>query len=494
MLKRSILTILLIATCFCISAQENIRKLSLNEVIDLARDQSFQAILARHQFMGSYWEYRSYKAHFLPSLTMNSGLVNFNHSISKYQKQDGSYKYIDNFDNTTDLEFSLSQNIGLTGGSIFVNSSLQRTDDFGNELTSYLSNPVNFGVRQPINGYNRFKWERKIEPLKYEQAQKEYVSAMEDVSLRAINLFFDLALAQVNLKVARLNYSQTDTLFKISQGRYQIGTISQNELLQMELSYLQADQALNEAKIALEDRKIRLRSFLGFNEKVDFELHIPDSVPDIKLQYDQVYQKARDNNPELMDYERRMLEGQRNLQQAKAEKGLNADLFASFGLTQKTDTDEIPLAYKDPRNYQRVSLGLELPILDWGRREGQFRMAQSQMEVIRTSVKQNRIDFERNVFLDVMRFNLLDEQFLIARKADTIAQMRYDVARNRFLIGKIDVLDLNIALQDKDNAKRRYIQALKDFWTRYYQIRRLTLYDFADEEELTGEVEEKLIE
>jgi outer membrane protein TolC len=69
----------------------------------------------------------------------------------------------------------------------------------------------------------------------------------------------------------------------------------------------------------------------------------------------------------------------------------------------------------------------------------------------------------------------------ITRKADQVAQTRYIVAQNRYLIGKIDITNLNIALTEKDTAKRSYIEALKLFWTAYYELRRLTLYDFADE-------------
>jgi len=63
---------------------------------------------------------------------------------------------------------------------------------------------------------------------------------------------------------------------------------------------------------------------------------------------------------------------------------------------------------------------------------------------------------------------------------DQVALERYKVSQNRYLIGKIDITNLNIALNEKDNAKRSYIQALNSFWGAYYDLRKLTLYDFAD--------------
>ena len=105
-------------------------------------------------------------------------------------------------------------------------------------------------------------------------------------------------------------------------------------------------------------------------------------------------------------------------------------------------------------------------------------MAQSNLELVKVQVQQNEIDFEQNIFLQVMQFNLQNDQVMIAAKADTIGQKRYDVTKQRFLIGKIDVLNLNDALREKDSAKRGYIDALRNNWNYYYTLRQLTLFDF----------------
>ncbi|MEE9461716.1 MAG: TolC family protein, partial [Bacteroidales bacterium] len=73
---------------------------------------------------------------------------------------------------------------------------------------------------------------------------------------------------------------------------------------------------------------------------------------------------------------------------------------------------------------------------------------------------------------------LQDDQLRIAAKTDTVAQLRYNVTKQRFYIGKIDVTDLNIALTERDNATRNYLAALQNYWSYFFNIRRLTLYDF----------------
>lgn len=488
-MKRILFIVVLVCAAVVAFPQENPKKvLTLEEVIGLAQDQSLQAILARHQFRGSYWQYRMHVANYLPKLSLEGDLVDFNRSLKKYQLSDGSYTYIKDYANAITMGLNLQQNIGLTGGSVFASSDLQRIDQFGeNENSMYLSSPVQIGFRQPLSGYNELRWEKKIEPLRYEEAKKTYIDAMEGVAMRAVSYFFDLALAQINVDIARINYQNTDTLYKIARGRFNMGTIAENELLQLELRHLESSTDLNQRGIELEIYKFQLRSFLNFSPQTDIELVIPSEVPLMPVDIDKALTEAKQNNPDMVQLERQLMEARQNVAMTKAEKGLDANLFASFGLTQSAT--EIPDAYKNPQDQQTFQVGIALPILDWGLGRGRYKMARSNQEMVNTRVQQSKIDFEQQVLLKVMQFNLQDDQLLIAAKADTVARSSYEISKQRFLIGKIDVLDLNVALEDKDVARRGYISALREFWTYYYEIRQLTQFDFIRQEPLSASFE-----
>lgn len=489
-----IIVIIVITDSLCLSAQEQgvIEELTFEEVIKLAREQSPDAIMAKHQFRANYWEFRTYKADFRPNLSLGTTFPDFSRAIKKYQNSDGTYSYVEDNLNSSSAQLNLRQNVGLTGGQIFASSNLTRLDVFGDDKsTSYLSTPISIGYRQPVLFYNEYKWQKKIEPLKYDEAKKKYISSLEDVSIKAVSYFFDLALAQQNLQVAQINYSNADTLYQIATGRYNIGTIAENELMQMELSRLNAGSSLNSAIVDLEIRKFQLRSFLGFNERVNLELIIPKEIPSLTVDVEKALEIAKANNPEIIAFERQLIEAERDVAKAKSEKGLQADLFASIGYTQQSA--EFSDVYINPQDQQRLSLGLEIPILDWGLGRGKYKMAQSSQELIRITVEQSRTDFVQSVYLNVMQFNLQDDQFLIAAKSDTIAQKRYDMTKQRFLIGKVDVLDLNVALSEKDVAKTNYISALRKYWSNFYNLRKITLYDFIQEQSLDTDFD-KLIE
>ncbi len=463
--------------------------LTLDEVINLAKEQSYDALIAKHSFRGSYWQYRSFKASYLPALSLSGTAVGFDNSISQ-EWQDGEQVLVEHNTNQSNLNLSLNQNIGLTGGRIFMQSNLMQVDNFESSLRYFTSSPVTIGFSQPLFGFNQLKWDRKIEPVKYEEARKQYVETMEQVSLKAVNNFFDLILAQINYVIAENNFDNADTLYHIAQGRFNIGTIAQNELLQMELSFLNAKSELRQSKLNLEISEFRLRSFLGFNESVKIELVVPTDKPDLEIDYSVALREALKNNSEILSYDRQMIQAERDVARAKAERGFKLDLFAQYGLN--TSANEANNIYTNPDNSlnsTQLNVGFAIPILDWGQGTGRVKMAQSKQEVIATSVRQNKIDFEQDVYLKVKQFNIQGEQLLNAQKADTIAQYRYEVSKQRFLIGKIDVLELNVAFTEKDQKRRAYVSALRNYYSYYFNIRKITLFDFINNKPILSDIE-----
>jgi outer membrane protein len=460
-----------------ITGQE-LRKLTLEEVIKIAEDQSPNAFIAKHRFRASYWQYRTFVAEYRPSLYLSGTLPEYNRVFEKvYNSQTGQDEYVEKNTNNASLSMQLSQNIGLTGGNIFVQSDLTRFDVLGaGGRTQYISSPVSIGVTQPVFRYNSLKWQKKTEPVRYEQAKKRYLADIESVHALAVDNFFRLALAQINQEIAEMNYFNTDTLYRIAQGRYNLGTIAEDELLQLELSFLNAGTARNEAAITLRDRELKLKSFLGYNENVRLELEIPLAVPDLKVSVEEVIELALQNNPTILQQQLTLLQAESSVAQAKAEMGVNANLSLSYGLRQQSAL--LPDAYRDPSNQQRVRLSLTMPIVDWGLSRGRYRMAQSSQELSRVQVEQALTDFEENILLDVEQFNLQNDQVRIAAKSDEVAARRYEVTKQRFLIGRIDVLELNDADTRKDQNRRAYVQAIQNYWMFYYNMRSLTLYDF----------------
>lgn len=475
--------------CFSQEKSETI-EMTISDAVQMARLQSPDVLVARHSFRSSYWNYCYYKANFLPSLTFNSS-PNFNHSINVISATDGSSKFVEQNQLITNATLSLSQNIALTGGNLSLRSDIQRLDLFGNnKQTSYQTNPITLSYSQSLFGYNQLKWDKKIEPLKYEAAKKSYVETLELVSVRAVSHFFNLARAQTNREIAKTNYANADSLYTFAKGRYNIGTITENEMLQLEINMLNEETNMMNAQIEEENYMQELRSYLGIKETININTIVDEKVPTIVIAPDLALQLALENSPDIINMERRKRESESSVAHAKANSGLKADVYAQLGLTQTGD--KIGVAYKDPLNKQYMEVGIRLPILDWGRGKGQVKVAQSNRDVVLAQVEQDMINFEHNISKTVKQFNLQSNKVRVATKTNITANRRNEVARRLYILERSTILDLNSAIAEKDAAKRNYINTLYDFWYLYYTIQSMTLYNFEKNMPLTEDYDSLL--
>lgn len=466
-------------------AQEAL-ELTLQQTIRHAQEQSPDAQSARHSFRSSYWNYRYYRANYLPNLTLTSNPY-LDRAINKVTLGDGSVKFVEQNLLASDLTLSLTQNVPWTGGTFFVETSAQRIDLFSDNSHSYQTSPVNIGYRQSLFGHNSLKWDRRIEPVRYREARKRYVETLELVAAAATQKFFALATAQSNYEIACTNYANADTLYIYARGRYDIGTISENEMLQLEINKLTEETNRMNARIEVDNAMQELRSYLGIQQDVDLKVRIEDFVPDLQIDLNEALLLAAQNSPDIENMQRRRLESESAVAQARANAGLKADIYLRFGLTQTADRWKN--AWRNPMDQQYVSLSVSLPILDWGRGKGQVRVAKSNRDLVQTQVEQDKTDFDLNIRKLVKQFNLQAQRVHIAARTDTTAQRRADVARRLYLLGQSTILDLNASITEKDSARRNYVTALYDYWSLYYTLRSLTLYDFRQDQPLEEDLE-----
>jgi outer membrane protein TolC len=463
------------------------KQYTLEQVIDIAQSQSPDALSAKNRFLKSFWEFRTSQALLLPKLNLDAQLPNFQRQITK-QTLGGNDFFFETAQVNTSADVSLSKNIGLTGGQVYLSSGIQRIDYLDTALTSYLTNPLNIGYAQNILTFNPYRWSKKIDPIKYNEAKQAYLENVEQLSITATNFFFNFLVSQIQKKIAEQKYANYDTLYKIAIGRYNLGKIPENDLLQLELQLLRAESEVETSNINFEDRMFKLKSFLRLQDEQPIELVPPvEGIEFFDIPVDEAIAKAKFNNSATLAFERRLMEADREVNRAKRTDRFSATLYAQYGLSQ--NGEQFGEAYSNPQNQQQVSFGIHVPILDWGLAKGRIKVAESDREIIRTAVEQEQIDFEQNVYLEVMNFKLQQRQLEISAKADTVAQKGFEVSKQRYMIGKISITDLNVAQVDKDNSQISFIRSLQDYWINYFRLRQLTLYDFKATKEITVDFE-----
>ena len=452
--------------------------LDLEKTIRLANDSSLEAFRTQNMYLAGYWEYRTYKANRLPSLTLNMTPAQYNRDITRrydseqdldiYRSQQSFYAY---------GNLAIRQNLDLTGGTFYIDTELGFMRSFGsNQYTQYTSVPIRLGYSQSLVGYNAFRWERKIEPLKYEKVKKEYIYNAEQVSELATTYFFDLAMAQAEYDLAKDNVASTDTLYSIGMQRLKIASISRADLLTLKLDVVNAHNTLQNAASSRKHAKFALASFLNMEKNTQIRLELPGTPRSLIVPVDEALAAARINNPDFLELKQNILEAEQNVDRTKKESRFNASINASIGFNQVAE--QFGEAYRRPMQQEMVSVSVSIPLVDWGVRKGKYNMARNNLNVVKTSARQSEASIEEEVVMTVSDFNIQQSLVSSAEEALDLAILAYDETRQRFIIGKADINSLTLSLNRQQEAQRNYISALKNYWLNYYKIRKLTLHDF----------------
>ncbi len=489
--KRNLPLLLILSVLFLIPSlgtAQQVQKLTLDESIAIAKDNSPLARAAKYALVASKWRYRSFRADLLPELVASGDIPNYSFGQTTITTEGGT-QYFELRQSDANLSLSVNQSILPTGGTLSLSSGLSRLGIFrGEDNYGWQSTPIEVGLRQPLFQFNNLKWRNKTEPLRYKIAEKKFVEDMEDIAYTVTQNFFDLLLAKINVEVADFNVAVNDSIYNISKGRFEVGNIAENELLQSELGLRNAEADLTTAGLAYERILENFKALLGIPDVDEIEILAPEFAPDVKVDVDKAQELARENNSRSLEFELSEVQANQEYDRATKQSGFSANIQASYGMN-KVDEDFGNL-YNDPlNNRQFFTVGFQIPIFNWGKQRAEIRSARNLQQETANTIAYQRLQFELDVRSTVREFSLLKQQVEIAAISNDIGERRYDVSKNRYLIGKIDITNLFIAQNEKDSAQRSYIQALRNYWTGYYNLRRLTLYDFEQDLPITYDVE-----
>ena len=456
-------------------AQTDTLRLSLDDCIAMARRQSIDAAVALGELRSAYWQWRSYRADLLPEVSLSGTAPSWNKRYSSYQQADGSLSFVRNDYLGLDGAVNITQKLWPTGGTLSVESSLDYLHQSGSSGSGnqFMSLPVAVTLSQPLFSVNHLKWNRRIEPLRYREAQARFLTETEQVAMQAISLYFGLLLAGEQVNISKQNLQTAEKLYEVAQAKRRMGTISENDVLQLRLDVLTARSALTNSESNRQTRQFALRSFLDV--EADIEPVVPEGVPQVRLDYDNVLNHALQNNALATTMRRRQMEADYAVAAARANRQ-SINLYAQLGYTGTGNN--LNRAYRDLLSNEVVQVGITVPLLDWGKRKGQRRMAESNREIVQGQLRQQAQDFRQNIFILTEQFNNQAEQLRIACEADTIARRRYHTNVETFKIGSISTLELSDAQKAKDQARQNRIQQLFNYWYYYYQLRSIALWDF----------------
>jgi outer membrane protein TolC len=453
------------------------RTLTLQDAILMAQQQGAAAQFARSNRDAARSRDNAFNARLLPQLFLQGEAANLVHGINPVLLDDGSTQFIPQSQNQSTMEIGFSQRIPLTGGTVSVGSAMQRVDIFGDRRRQYYqTTPVLLSLEQDLFRPRAIVWDEREQSLSAEVAERSYLEAREDVAGQTADAFFNLFAQEVALRNASFNVAVNDTLYQLNKGRYEVGKIGENDLLKSELALLRARAAADDAKLARDRAEAALRRIIAFPVGTSFVIATPDSIPLVNADPEVAVREALKNSSTMRQNELDDVHSQRGMSVARADNRFNASIRGSVGFNQTAP--QFAQAYQSPLGKQTLSVGINLPMLQWGAGHADVQEAKAIEQRVDAQNRMRRDQLEEDARFSVLQLEQARRNVTLAAKADTVAQRQFEVARNRYSIGKITNEALYLAQGEKDAAVLANVQALRNYWITYYHLRRVTLYDF----------------
>lgn len=459
-------------------AQAAAPALTLEEVVSLAQDQGIDARTARGARDAERWRDRAFNARLLPQVRLGGTVPSLNQSIEQVIQPDGKTSFVRKRERYSSLDLTIQQAVPQVGGQLQISSGLSRLDLLGSEeMRQWQAEPLVVGWSQDLLSPRRVRWEQKEQAGRKVASEQRYHESLEQVAASATNAYFDLYAAGLSEANAVANAAVNDTLYQLSRGRFEVGRIGENDLLQSELALLRARSSAEAARIERERAAAALRIAIDLPDGAPIAIAPPPRPLALVIDTTVVVNEAIRNQSRLTDQELRLLSARRDLAAARLARGPSATLTALVGLDQTAR--DLDGAYRDPLDRQQVVLTVDVPLWLWGAGKAEVEAARVDLENQRMQEDLLKREIAQESLHAAQRLRIAGSQLDLAAKADSVAARRFEVAKNRYVVGKIDIADLYLAQSEKDGALLSYVEALRGYWLAYYELRRLTLYDFA---------------
>jgi outer membrane protein TolC len=469
-------TVALLAAASPAAAQDS---LTLHQSIEMAQRQSYQARAAQSTLESARDRDHLFNTSYLPSLTLGGTTPRYTRQITPVIQPDGTTQYLPLQETDADLNATIVQRVPWTNTTLSFTSGLSQTKVSGlSGFQSWSSTPFSISVSQPILRSNSFKWDIKQQDLRMESSERKYLESREDVAILTTNAFFDLFAAESNLKNAKGNAAINDTLYTLNKGRLTIGKIGENDLLQSELALLRAQQSVEDAQLGFDRSLAQFRLTINAPPTAPVHIAITADVPSFAVDTADAVKWARANSSTIEDAVGSEVAADREVSEAKWNSGAGGTVNASYGYNGTATSSVVSDAYKNLLNAQQLTLSVQLPLWQWGAHGAQVDAAKADRDAAKSNATITRTQVDLNAHFAALQLTEARRALIIAAKADTVAAQRFDVAYNRYVIGRITIDNLYIAQSEKDQAVAAFAQALRGYWTAYYQLRRDTLYDF----------------
>ena len=456
---------------------------SLNDILQLAKSQSLKAKIAAKEYGISLLDYKYYKAEQNPMLSLQMTPILYSgDAVQRYSYEEDRTYYRTQNSLFSSARLRLQQNVGILGGFLYMDTDIRYYQSFGdNKYRQFASVPLRIGYSQNLLGYNTYAWDRKILPLVYKISEKKFLLELEKLSEEVVSCYFSLLLQKERQLLAERNCRNCDTLYHKGALEMKLGRLTKLKLEEINIERSNAKTLAMKAKMEYETSKKYLCKLLLIND--DIEVMMPLSIPTGTIFLDDAVNLAKQNSWEMLLANKNTKEKSQVIRKQKVQRFADINFDINLGLHQMSES--FGGVYRNLMWEQNVSIGMTIPLATFGRTKFKYQQAVLDYEKACLEFEEKVNEVKNEVLSAIGRLILQKEILRSAKETWCYSQKTYDNVLLQHKLGRWDIYSLHLAGTNMMSAQLEYYTALADYWSLWYRIRSLTLYDFEHGQPIT---------
>jgi len=418
---------------------------------------------------------------FLPKVNLTSSIPAYNKSINAITLPNGNNTFIEQSQANSSLSFNIAQPLTFLGGDLTISSSINRLDNLTSKSNSFSSNWFNLSYSQPINGFNKYKWYKKISEAQLKKDKVELLKKIENEKKIFINDYFEVYINSVKIELTKKNIQITNNYLKQVEVLYEESRVLKPELLKTKLYINQLKFNLSTDLLNYKISTNILKAKLGINNKDSIVLLEPPLLekPIIsKLLLKERSLKYTLNN----EFELDLLESAQKLANIKSTKGIQINFQAGYGLNSRADG--FNNLYDIPSRREFLNFGISIPIINWGENTRLYKIQNLIHENLKSQYIIETKKLDNNLIEYLNYFESLFFQIQVWKENNEIAMLNSNISETLLTMNRLTINDYSQELFKEEKAMVDYLYSLKSIWEFKYTLRKNLLYDFFENKQL----------
>src|SRR2546422_3806397 len=165
----------------------------------------------------------------------------------------------------------------------------------------------------------------------------------------------------------------------------------------------------------------------------------------------------RSSDVELQDVQAR-----RRVTEAKLTGSFGATVQAAYGFNAPAPSAS--LVYQNLLEARQFTLSVQVPLVTWGAHKDDIHAAEADQRRVASQARSAIDQAAHEAHFAALQLSQARRNVALLAKADTVGQKRFEVAYNRYVIGRIAIDNLYIAQTEKDQALTSFVQGLRGYW------------------------------